>query len=309
MPSIHTSLGHLIWAGGEMLSATATAARNGSSSSSERSTIDISSASPGSADPHAPLPPAPRALLVRGHERPVRRPGERQLLRPLVRRVGRPVMDARQADHRGRRATVASGARRSVVAASPRFTAIASSAVGVLVQDHVAGADVGERLRERRDEALAADVDLDCRAERQARAGQVRVARRRATRCRTGPRPGRARRPLLRASPAAATGASGARPARRAGPHPPARRPPPVGPPPARRCRAPWNVADTGSRRWGERLMSTASTTPPHDSHARLSRPLSGPTSARPSPVRNATPRRSVPTCGSTIATWTPTGT
>ena len=71
----------------------------------------------------------------------------------------------------------------------------------------------------------------------------------------------------------------------------------------------PWNVAETGSSRCGERLMSTASTTPPHFSHARLSSPLSGPTSARPSPVRSATPRRSVPTCGSTIATCTPNGT
>ena len=51
----------------------------------------------------------------------------------------------------------------------------------------------------------------------------------------------------------------------------------------------PWKVADTGSSRCGERLMSTARSTPPQRSHARLSSPLSGPTSTRPSLARSAT--------------------
>ena len=60
--------------------------------------------------------------------------------------------------------------------------------------------------------------------------------------------------------------------------------------------------------RCGDLLTSIASTTPPARSQARLKTPLSGPTSRRPSAQRSATARRSVPTCGSTTATWTPIG-
>ena len=70
----------------------------------------------------------------------------------------------------------------------------------------------------------------------------------------------------------------------------------------------PWKVAETGSSRCGERVMSTTCSTPPQRSQARLSSPLSGPTRMRPSPVRSAIARRSVPTCGSTTATCTPIG-
>src|SRR5436305_6082770 len=55
-------------------------------------------------------------------------------------------------------------------------------------------------------------------------------------------------------------------------------------------------------------VIATASTTPPDASAARMSRPLSGPTNRRPSPVRNAIARRSEPTPGSTTARCTPTG-
>ena len=70
----------------------------------------------------------------------------------------------------------------------------------------------------------------------------------------------------------------------------------------------PWKVAATSGSANGERPMSTASTTPPARSAASDSKPLSGPTSNRPSPARRATPRRSPPTPGSTTARWTPTG-
>ena len=71
----------------------------------------------------------------------------------------------------------------------------------------------------------------------------------------------------------------------------------------------PWNVADTGSSRHGEAEISTASATPPNRSAAGISRPLSGPTSSRPSSaVRSATARRWAPTSGSTTARCTPAG-
>ena len=69
----------------------------------------------------------------------------------------------------------------------------------------------------------------------------------------------------------------------------------------------PWNVGETGSSRSGEPCTSNASATPPSRSQAGISRPLSGPTSSRPSStVRTATARRPraplVPTPGSTTA-------
>ena len=54
----------------------------------------------------------------------------------------------------------------------------------------------------------------------------------------------------------------------------------------------PWKVAETGSRRNGVALTSTAKSTPPAACAAGHSRPLSGPTSTVPLRDRSATPRR-----------------
>ena len=84
---------------------------------------------------------------------------------------------------------------------------------------------------------------------------------------------------------------------------------------PAARCAAtgakmsrPWKLDEmTGSIR--SRFSSArASSMPPSASAAPISRPLSGPMSTSPRAVRNPTARRSVPTPGSTTATWMPTG-
>ena len=53
---------------------------------------------------------------------------------------------------------------------------------------------------------------------------------------------------------------------------------------------------------------SCAASTPPRRSAAGTSRPLSGPTKRRPSPLRSASARRLAPTPGSTTARWTPLG-
>ena len=76
--------------------------------------------------PGAALAAAAGALLVGGHERPVRRARRSQLAGALVGRVGQPEVDARPADHRGRRRSSASGRSASVAAASPRLIATAS---------------------------------------------------------------------------------------------------------------------------------------------------------------------------------------
>ncbi len=70
----------------------------------------------------------------------------------------------------------------------------------------------------------------------------------------------------------------------------------------------PWKVAASGSSRHGDAEISTACSTPPPAWAAGQSRPLSGPTSMRPSASLSATARRSLPTVGSTMATCTPTG-
>src|SRR5438309_5846930 len=57
----------------------------------------------------------------------------------------------------------------------------------------------------------------------------------------------------------------------------------------------PWNVDDTGSRRYAALVSSNASRTPPSESAPGGSKPLSGPTSTDPSAATTTTPRRSVP--------------
>ena len=134
--------------------------RNGSSSSSERSTSGQQQRRARGARPRAPLPAAAGGLLVRGHQRPVRRArGASCLARSLVESVT-PVMDARQPDHRGRSTTVASGVSPSAAAALPRFTATPIIGRSPRRASRSPGADVRERLDERRDEPLAAATSI-----------------------------------------------------------------------------------------------------------------------------------------------------
>ena len=159
-------------------------------------------------------------------------------------------------------------------------------ALGVLVDEQLARRHVGEGVRvggQRRARPAPRPPPA-----RRASGRCRRAARgpRRATRCRSGritsacatsaPRP----RARLGAAPAArsSSGSSGS--------------PASASSAPAARWAAtgantsrPWKVADTGSSRCGERVTSTASATPPQRSQARLSSPLSGPTSMRPSPA------------------------
>ncbi len=146
----HTSLGHFTWhSTGDTASRPRTPPqppRSGSSSG----LAEVAQhqrhqhGGPGRRGPLTTLPPASCALLVRRHERPVRRPQARQLLRALVGGVGRAVVHARQAGHRGRSRTSVSEARPSVSAASPRLIGHRERSVGVLVDDQLAGRHVGE---------------------------------------------------------------------------------------------------------------------------------------------------------------------
>ena len=84
---------------------------------------------------------------------------------------------------------------------------------------------------------------------------------------------------------------------------------------PAARCAAtgmkmsrPWKVAVTESSHRSVFVRLTAATTPPASSAAHDSSPLSGPTKTEPLAVATATPRRDVPTPGSTTATCTAFG-
>ena len=70
----------------------------------------------------------------------------------------------------------------------------------------------------------------------------------------------------------------------------------------------PWKVADTGSSRCGERVMSAAISTPSHSLPGEAEQPVVRADQDAAVAVRSAIARRSVPTCGSTTATWTPTG-
>ncbi|KFZ83823.1 hypothetical protein ED92_07930 [Amycolatopsis sp. MJM2582] len=83
---------------------------------------------------------------------------------------------------------------------------------------------------------------------------------------------------------------------------------------PSARCAAaeantsrPWNVDDVTGRRYPGAASSYAAITPVSVSAAGMRSPLSGPTSI-PRSVTTTTPRRAVPTPGSTTARWTDSG-
>ena len=166
-------------------------------------------------------------------------------------------------------------------AAEPRFTATAAMLLGVLVQEQLARRDVGERRRVAGLVAAAGGGQLEPDAEAQAGRGQLLVggvedhvaeavagrARARAARRAPPARAGARRRPGPRSRSGLPTPASGAPPASAAAT--------------GAKMSRPWKVADTGSRRCGERPTSTASTTPPRRSAASDSSPLSGPTRIR----------------------------
>ncbi len=227
-------------------------------------------------NPGSALPPPAGGLLVRGDQRAVRRSRCRELAGPLVGRVGAAVVHSRPADHRGRRRTSASGRqveRPRGVAAIDRQ---GQRAVGVLVEDQLAGPHIGEGLCVGGQVALARGLDLDAPAQPDAGArGHVVVGvepdvaeavdhqgvRHQASppRCAAqAARPGSSASGSS-GSPASASSAPRARWAATGA-----------------KMSRPWKVADSGSRRWGERVMSTATSIPPQRSAARLQQPVVG---------------------------------
>src|SRR3954470_22987420 len=70
----------------------------------------------------------------------------------------------------------------------------------------------------------------------------------------------------------------------------------------------PWKLDETTGSHNARFSRTRASTIPPRSSAASIRRPLSGPIRMSPRPTLRATGLRSVPTPGSTTATWTPTG-
>ena len=259
-------------------------------------------------DPAAPLAAASGGLLVRGHHGAVRGSPQRESLGPLVGRVHGAVVDPRA--RRSSRAQAHLGVglhaeHRRRVAAVHRER---ERPVGVLVHEQLARRHVRERVGVGGEPPPVAYLDLHVSSQPQAAALEVLVihVERDVAVAVAQQRMGHERPVLVRAAAAARdrTSSPGSSGSPASASSAPAAIRAATG---ANRSR-PWKVADTGSSRCGERVTSTARDTPPQRSHARLSRPLSGPTSTRPSPVRSATARRSVPTCGSTTATCTPTG-
>ena len=266
---------------------------------------------PGGRRPRPALAPPPGGLQPGGHERAVRRARRRERPRAVVGRRGLPQVDARAAEraHAGASRSSSPGAdaeRARRVAGVDRH---GGAARGVLVDERLAGDDVGERAHVGRRERRVAARRPRRGARSAARRRRGPPARRAARRCRSRPR----RSPSRRSPPStsrgrgsssgtSSTGSSGG-PASASGS--PAASRAATG---ANRSR-PWNVAATGSSRHGESEISTTSAMPPKRSAAGSSSPLSGPTRKRSSrAVRSATARRRAPTSGSTTARCTPGG-
>ena len=312
------SLGHLTRASSPTRRATATAAASGSSAARvARARSEHSSAAPGGRGPAPALAPrarvcSARSPACRAARRRRRARGRARWWSRSPRRCTRGVPSRRGGAGELTRAQSSARRRRRsprVAAASPRLTASAS-------RRRRPRRAAARRAPRRRTSARSAPrggcprrLDRRGAAELEAAAGELGRARRRARCCRTGRRTPPASTSAPSSSRARGSSRRTSRPASTGSP------PSPSAAPAARRAATgakmsrPWNVADTGSSRNGERAMSTASDTPPKRSAASAA----GRCRARPSAVRRCRrgprpPPRSAPTSGSTTARCTPAG-